>query len=371
MINQFRLQNFKCFADQTLLMKSLTLLTGINGTGKSSVLQALVLLRQSFQQGLLPLKGLALNGDLAHIGTARDALYENAEEDIIGFSLALDNAKQNRWLFNYDQEADVLESTHLDSTSLEIYEANLFGDDFHYLQAERLGPRRFFETSDFLVRQQRQLGVSGEYTAHFLAAFGREDIQLELARADANSLNLIDQVEAWLGEVSPNTRVTLTSNPDTDTVNLQYSFLMGSQRSRNHRATNVGFGITYTLPILTAVLSAFPGALILIENPEAHLHPRGQAMMGELLARAAASGIQIIVETHSDHVLNGVRVAVHDGRLEPDNVQLHYFQRREEDGFAEVISPSMDRDGRIDRWPDGFFDEWDKSLEALLAPRED
>jgi predicted ATPase len=197
-------------------------------------------------------------------------------------------------------------------------------------------------------------------------------------REDASSASLLDQVEAWLSEISPGAKVVLAPNPNTDTVSLQYSFLKKAQqsedvrlRSNNYRATNVGFGITYILPILVAVLSSSPGTLILVENPEAHLHPRGQAMMGELLARAAACGIQIIVETHSDHVLNGIRVAVHDGKLSPDDVQLHYFQRREDDGFAEVISPNINRDGRIDRWPDGFFDEWDKSLEALLTPREE
>lgn len=89
MIARLSLRNFKCFSDQSLQFKPLTLLTGLNGTGKSSVLQALLLLRQSYQQGLLAEKGLALNGDLAHIGTARDALFEGAEEDIIGFRLTL------------------------------------------------------------------------------------------------------------------------------------------------------------------------------------------------------------------------------------------------------------------------------------------
>jgi predicted ATPase len=368
MISKIHLKNFKCFADQTLQFKALTLLTGLNGMGKSSVLQALLLLRQSHQQGLLPERGLALNGDLVHIGTAKDALFEGAEKDIIGFSLALESGHKKEWFFNYDQEADVLGLTSPASEADGIYQSSLFGNAFHYLQAERLGPRRFFETSDFLVRQQRQLGVSGEYTAHFLAIFGREDIQPGLARNDASSLNLIDQIEAWLAEVSPGTRIVLTSNAATDTVSLQYSFLMGPQRSKDYRATNVGFGITYILTVLVAVLSSSPGTLLLLENPEAHLHPRGQAMMGELLARAAACGAQILVETHSDHVLNGVRVAVHDGKLKPDDAQLHYFQRRVQDGLAEVISPTMDRNGRIDRWPDGFFDEWDKSLEALLEP---
>jgi predicted ATPase len=118
------------------------------------------------------------------------------------------------------------------------------------------------------------------------------------------------------------------------------------------------------------VLASPPGTLILIENPEAHLHPKGQAKMGELLALAASCGVQVVIETHSDHVLNGIRLAVHGGKLDPKDVQLHYFQRQEKQGqaFTEVVSPRIDRNGRIDKWPDGFFDEWDKSLDALLEP---
>lgn len=77
-----------------------------------------------------------------------------------------------------------------------------------------------------------------------------------------------------------------------------------------------------------------------------------------------------MIETHSDHVLNGIRLAVHGGKLAPHDVQLHYFERKKKDEqiYIEVVSPRIDRNGRIDRWPDGFFDEWDKSLEVLLEP---
>ena len=384
MLRTLRLQNYKCFEDQQIEFKTLTLLSGLNGTGKSSVIQSLLLLRQSYQQQLLRETGLALNGELVHIGTAKDALFESAKEDVIGFELSSGDRRfrKKTWRFNYDRTADVLALAPEDAGSDFIYTSSLFDPgainemrDFHYLQAERLGPRRFFETSDFLVRQQRQLGSAGEYTAQFLEIFGKKLIVSDiLGHPEAVSLALEDQVEAWLGEISPGTRITLTSNSDTDTINLQFSFVVKNQESRTrettnaYRATNVGFGITYVLPILVAVLSSTPGSLLLIENPEAHLHPRGQARMGELLALAAACGIQIILETHSDHVLNGIRLAVHSGKVPAEEVQLHFFQRSMQNGQSVVVSPHIDKNGRIDQWPDGFFDEWDKSLEALLMP---
>jgi len=328
MIHSLQLQNFKCFENQTITLRNLTLLSGLNGMGKSSVIQSLLLLRQSFQQGLLPDNGLALNGDLARVGTAKDALFENASDDYISFSLEWADIDRTTWRFMYDREADVLA---LDSPSVpsSTYLESLFSDNCHYLQAERVGPRTAFDMSDYLVRQHYQLGSRGEYTAYFLYVYGRQAIvHEELSHPQATSLDLQDQVEAWIGEVSPGTRIELTPNIGMDLMNLQFSFVAENQVSNKYRATNVGFGLTYTLPIIVAVLSAQTGSLVLIENPEAHLHPKGQAQMGTLLARAANCGVQIVVETHSDHVLNGIRLAVRRGELNPNRAQLHFFQRQ-------------------------------------------
>jgi predicted ATPase len=379
MITSLHLLNFKPFANQFLEFKKLTLFSGLNSTGKSSVMQSLLLLRQSYQQGLLPEKGLALNGDFVNVGTARDALFEGAKEDLIGFEIFWQNNNKATWRFKYDREVDVL---NIDSepVSSEVYKSNLFGNNFHYLQAERLGPRRFNEMSDYQVRQLGQLGIKGEYAAHFLAINGETvipnsslshpEVRLKTQRqkelSPAKSMDLIDQVEAWMGEISPGTRLKIDAKSDVDLMSFQYSY----GDSNPYRATNVGFGISYILPIIVAALASTPGTIILIENPEAHLHPKGQVKMGQLLALAASGGVQVVIETHSDHVLNGIRLAVHGGKIDPKDVQLHYFQRQNKEGQAvtEVISPKIDRNGRIDRWPDGFFDEWDNSLEILLEP---
>jgi predicted ATPase len=369
MMRSLRLLNFKPFANQFLEFRPLTLLSGLNSTGKSSVLQSLLLLRQSYQQGLLQSVGLALNGDLVRIGMAKDAFCERAQEDYITFEIAWKNDNKGIWNFNYDlekQEADVLNLTSKPTDS-EVYQSSLFSNNFHYLHAERIGPRPFNDISDYQVQRLGQLGSRGEYTAHFLLINEDKDIpNNQLSHPMAKSNDLRNQVEAWMREVSPGTRIKINPNTDMGLINLQYFY----GDSNPYRATNVGFGITYTLPIIVAALASPPGTLIILENPEAHLHPKGQSKMGELLALAASCGVQVVIETHSDHVLNGIRLAVHGGKLDPKDVQLHYFQRQEKEGqaFTEVVSPHIDRNGRIDQWPDGFFDEWDKSLEALLEP---
>jgi predicted ATPase len=375
MINSLYLMNFKPFENQLLEFRPLTLLSGLNSTGKSSILQSLLLLRQSYQQKLLSKTGLALNGDLVNIGTAQDALFEGAKEDLIGFDVVWQNDTKGMWRFNYDKELDVLNLTSQPVTE-EVYQASLFTNKFYYLQAERIGSRKYYDMSDFSVKE-KNIGIKGENTAFFLSLNEKQFIfNSKLSHPNVKteskgslpdqekSQDLIDQVEAWMGEISPGTRITISPKPDVDLISMQYSY----GDSKLYRATNVGFGISYTLPIIVAILASEPGTLILLENPEAHLHPKGQSKMGELLALAASCGVQIIVETHSDHVLNGIRLAVHDGKIKPEDVQLHYFERPEKEGMmvSKVTSPNIDKNGRIDQWPDGFFDEWRNILAKLI-----
>ena len=130
----------------------------------------------------------------------------------------------------------------------------------------------------------------------------------------------------------------------------------------------MGFGLSYVLPVLVVLLAAKKGALCLLENPEAHLHPRAQTKMAELAVRASLAGVQVIAETHSDHFLDGVRVAVHRGLIKPEMVAIHYFER--EDSKVTVQSPRINLDGRLSSWPEGFFDQYEQNLAALILPKK-
>jgi predicted ATPase len=127
-----------------------------------------------------------------------------------------------------------------------------------------------------------------------------------------------------------------------------------------------GFGLTQILPILVAILAARKDDVLLIENPEVHLHPHAQQSIGTLLALVASSGVQIVVETHSDHVLNGIRLAAKSGGISADNVAVHFFSPTQSDGKFTPLSPRLDGDGRLDAWPEGFFDQFDLALSELL-----
>ena len=373
MLEFLTLSNFKTFKHQGLQLRPLTLLAGLNGTGKSSALQSLLLLRQSYQQRLLAISegsGLVLNGELAQLGTGRDVLFDRAEEEEVGFALKM-NEHEARWRFAYDKQADVLRYMPECEVPQAIYASSLFTDNFHYLEAERVGPRTFFEKANFLVREHRQIGTRGQYAVHYLDQFGDTEVPEELHHPKGRSSTLLEQVIAWMGDISAGTLIQVKGYGEMDLVRLTFGFQRADTTGdvRYYRSTNVGFGLTYTLPVLVALLSSPGGALVLLENPEAHLHPRGQSQVGELIARAADVGVQVIVETHSDHILNGIRVAVKRGLANPDDVALHFFQRPANDSESsgiEVVSPHIDRDGRLDMWPEDFFDEYSKSLRNLL-----
>ena len=242
-----------------------------------------------------------------------------------------------------------------------------FGRRLVYVQAERVGPRKSYPLSEVLARRG-ELGGRGEYTWNYLNE--RQDVLLptdDPRRADATGRRLVDVVDHWLQDVSPGARLELESIPAADAVIAGFKFdRLGDVATRRHRATNVGFGLSYVLPVVLALLSE-PGTLCLIENPEAHLHPRGQTKLAELATRAAAAGVQVFAETHSDHFLDGVRLAIHDGLIAPSDTAIHYFER--DGGRAVVTSPTVDVDGRLDRWPTGFFDQHEENLARLLAPR--
>ncbi len=222
-----------------------------------------------------------------------------------------------------------------------------------YLSAERVGPREVYTLADPQIAPV--VGPAGEHTASVLHLGRDKDVLDELVLTGVPSTRL-RQVDARMRTFFPGCSVSVDRVPQTNFVTLG---LRTSEETDYHRPINVGFGITQVLPIVVAVLSASRNDILLIENPEVHLHPAGQAQIGQFLADAAMAGVQVIIETHSDHVLNGIRRAVKSGSLAPDQVAIHFFRSRSQDS-AQVISPQIDRTGNIDVWPDGFFDQFDK-----------
>lgn len=370
MLDYVGLQNFKAFDEVEIELGALTLLSGLNGSGKSTILQALGLLRQSFDGRFLLEGALALNGDLVELGTGRDVLYQQFETPQIAVALGQRVEGEEKvflWRADAITDADVLPCSEIPGPG-ELPLLDLFAHGFQFLRADRITPAVTFPKSQNAVRQQLFLGARGEFTAHFLLEFGEQITTSPIVRSadEPKAVSLIAQVNAWMQEFSPGVRVEPASVPMTDLVRLVFSYRgEGAAYGDVLRPTNVGFGLTHALPVVAACLAAKPGTLLIVENPEAQLHPRGQSTIGRLLALTAANGVQVIVETHSDHVLNGIRLAVKDGLLAPGRTRLHFFSRQP--GKASTYeTPVVGSDGRLSYWPAGFFDQWERSLDRLL-----
>lgn len=386
MIKEIRLKNFKAFKDEFVDLAPLSLLAGMNGIGKSSVIQTLLLLRQSFRVGSLQNnKGLTLRGEYLDLGKGKDIQNINAKKDEIEINLKWIRAEQ-RFRFGFIPNAEILPFLEplgeMDGTRDIVpvtglkrifgYEDfALFNKKFQYLSADRHPPKAFFPASTTMVESENALGIRGEYTAHYLSINQRESIPIpEMIDPDGKSDTLLDQLTVWLSRFSPGIRVSSRLYNELDIASVNYQFETSDDLTPEFSPVNVGFGMTYVLPVVTAVLAAEKGSLLIIENPEAHLHPQGQAVLGKLFAKAAACGIQIIVETHSDHILNAVCVAVKKKIIKPQDLSILYFERDWDapEHVTTVVRPQVDENGRLDRHPEGFFDEYDKQMDELLEP---
>ena len=376
MLSMLELRHFKCFELLKLPLGNLTLLSGTNASGKSSVLQSLTLLHQTMRDHEWSDR-LVLNGDVAQVGTVYDIVDQDSARD--RFEMGVSNGDVScHWTFVGDRR-DM--SAKLDQIAIDDATAPALSTlrwllpldaadtllslaesirNLTYITAERDGPREVYPIMDEFRIQS--VGSRGEYAVSVLFR-GRDDrIADELILPGAPP-TLSRQLEARLDTFFPGCRLEVGQVTGANAATLGIRI---SEKTGFLRPIHCGFGITQVLPIIVAVLCArAPGdttnQLLLIENPEVHLHPAGQAQMGGFLADAAQSGVQIIVETHSDHVLNGVRRAVKSGRVSADDVAIHFFRDR----FlheSQVLSPTLDHSGNIDVWPEGFFDQFDKDL---------
>lgn len=368
MISSVRIANFKCFEEETFPFQRLTFLSGLNGMGKSTVIQSLLLLRQSFEQRILPETGLALNGDLVSIGTSQDALCDFSDEDTLSIDVDFEANESLALQVRHDINADVMKRIS-PTPSDASFDSPLFSNDFQFVSSERTGPRTSYDMSEFAVRDRRSVGTRGEFTAHFLAKYGKLPIpNKQLTAAEADSENLVDQVNHWLGFISPGVRLQLEEHPNMDIVDVRFAYNRRHDVSNAFRSTNVGFGLSHTLPIIVATLAARPGSLLLFENPESNLHPQGQAKLGMLFSLAAQQGTQIAVESHSDHLLNGIRVSIKKRELSHEALSIMFFDRDYSDSHhkAVVRFPTVDENGKLTESPAGFFDEYEKQLFELL-----
>lgn len=379
MITSLELRNFKCYRDAQIGFAPLTVFAGMNAVGKSTAMQALAFLRQSYFARRNDETTVPVNGPLISFGQTDDLFYAHAPTNAAetGLDVKVKFAEEERLVsFSGRRCSDADHAPDADqAVAMERFEGAradeaLFSENFAYLCADRVGPQTGFRAPTTMEATFNPFGNRGEFCVWHLAnqKLSRLKVPGLLVENDgAVADTLIQQVSAWMGKTGRPLRVSADMNARQRSAWLSFSFLEGDEGyGMDYSPANVGFGLTYSLPVFVALLSLPRGGLALIENPEAHLHPRGQTAMGEFVAQVAANGIQVVVETHSDHVLNGIRLAVKNKIVSGNDVRLNFVAKGDDERNVELVSPRILPSGTIDIWPEGFFDEYENAVANLI-----
>ena len=393
--------NYKCLDKQSFEFGQINLFSGYNGRGKSSVIQAILMLAQSIDKtNANSLEKLHLNGPLVNMGDFDEILTDISTEDkwTLGINLIIDSITDHSISFGYslsdDFKVGVMSECVIDdddyfdvagmavgsdstdggrskslTKQLPLYINQLLArNNVHFVSAGRRGPVKFEEKLE--IPDNYCVGTDGSTTINTMASYkDLVDVKMNVAQSDKMQHSLLDSVTMWIDFIMNGGAISVkgaTTNKDilnqTKSSVLSLGFNMNNS-SRSFNSYNVGFGYSYILSIVVTALIARPGNIVIVENPEAHLHPAAQLNLSYLLARLAGNGVQVFIETHSEHVVNGLRLAV----LKPEyaitssDVRMYFF-----DSDYSIKSLFIEPNGRVKNWPARFFDQYPTELAEIL-----
>lgn len=349
---EFSIKGFKCFFEQTIALNKLTLLTGANASGKSSVIQAFLILKAASESSnahsLINLADSRLAFDF---GNADTLINNEINDDKVSIAL------NNEFAVNFDgSHQQKTRALSVDIDNLDRLRA-FFSKGLTYFTAERQGPRfEYALTSD----SENSCGCRGENTGNVMSDNWNTKISGDRLLFPSEEKALFNiALDDWVNFIFPGVSVRVQP---AGTQNYQIII-----RERYHNlstnSTNIGFGISYALPILVGSLLANEGSWLVIENPEAHLHAKAQSNIGFFLGIMAAAGLRVVIETHSEHLVNGARkAAIVSGRLHSDDVNIYFFKGKSE---SELIS--VDKKGNLSDFPVDFFDQSRQDMLEIIS----
>ena len=372
MVSEIRLKNFKAFEDETRFPLGLvTILYGKNGRGKSSLIQSILLLSQTFRK-LGNLNTLLLNDELVALGSVKDIKNRNTGSSPFEIGIHLDKSvrcyftdypEKSTWaklvdlrwggesIFSEKGDSDGSDSSDetvsgTQSTIPELQEMN----NVYYLTAERQGPRNYADRVDIIA--SNRLGIRGEYLINVLESEKRE---------------MITEVQGVLSTVLSGATIDVPRVDDSSIIEM---FLDSFDNGGHYRPVNVGFGYSFVLPVILQIMFAKKGDIIIIENPEAHLHPWAESeLMKYIVSQAQARQFQVILESHSDHIVNGLRIAVKKGIISHKAaIILHFGRIEDKEGKSNPMVEQIEIDpyGNLSAYPEDFLDEWTKEMLDLV-----
>lgn len=426
-IESLEIEGYKSLGQRKVIdLKALTLIAGVNSSGKSSIMQPLLLLKQTVDAPYDP-GPLQLDGPNVSVTSVEQVLSKtlSATARARGFSLGLSTSNaQTRVRFNKDatgnlrvaeysgyflpgQESPISIREGMPQAQLrKLFDPLLKAADLPGLFKGRnskltvmrdrftLSPAMEYESGRTTARIPLNFSMPGDMSdiasriIHLPALRGNPLRTYRTASVDVRYPGRFDTYTAGIISYWQNNKRTeklQQLRKDVEELGLtwkiearqiedtQVELLVGRlPQARQGGArdlvniADVGFGVSQTLPVVVALLAAIPGQLVYLEQPEIHLHPRAQLKFAQLVRRAVERGVRVVIETHSSIFLRAVQTIVAQDALDPDEVAMHWFTRDRSSGETQITTADLQEDGSFGDWPEDFDDVYMASESAYL-----
>lgn len=345
MISEININNFKCFKDQHFSLSNFNLLTGTNSGGKSSLIQALLLISQNQTS-----KTCILNGSSIKLGEFGEIKNFDISQDN-NIKLEIENDDGEKILIEINRDLKFINNKK--DFNL-ILDENVF-----YLSAGRYGSSDTYEDSQDNIK----FGKFGEYAISYL--YQHKDVEVpDNFIFDKNTERTLDyQVNYWLNKILGE-QISVTKIDKTSKLVATYS----NTPNKFTRNSNTGSGISYLISILIltlgcSLINGYQNFTILLENPEIHLHPKAQSELAEFLM-FISKNYQLIIETHSDHIFNAYRIALKNENISLDNSKVYFFKYSNNRSVVNRIE--FTKHGKILTKEQGLFDQFDIDLFKMV-----
>lgn len=312
--------------------RGLNLIVGTNSSGKSTFLQSILLEAQNSAEQW------GLNGPLVELGDFNEAhnYSSNRDEPIrietwttkeepFFVEFKQDISEKNGYHINMANDEDIYPHLDVDLLDEQYSSPVTYGIGVHYLSSRRTGVQ-----DTYMKNRNRSddFGINGEFSIAYLQE--HEDDVLELAmlndRANCGD-SLSGQVNYWLSRILGKTTMKTRSLAKTNFVQILYNNNPQNVNQEDFfcRPINIGSGVSYLISILIECLASQKGDILIIENPELHLHPKAQSELCKFFYFISQTGRQLFIETHSDHIFNGVRAGIARGQFKQDDIAVNFF----------------------------------------------
>lgn len=448
MLRRIGLQNFKSWRELDIELAPITLLLGTNSSGKTAILQSLLMLKQTVASRDPSVK-LNFGGgprDDVDLGSYRDLVFSHDEGRQIGVNLTWDTTTQSvfrrRQVYELPRPGSAIMLEHSVSWR---WDNDVFVDHLGYsvsgnenfdcfIRLDRSGAGSYrVDHSDSLQTLYASIDVDGEsitedyspdtvpeppsncYHLPLNVRFGEinagdRSYEPQFARAFEKLTGKVrylgplrqypQRYYAWTGErkeevVEPDGSdsfaVLASSERDETSVQKDVAKWLSKLElveafevkptDRNKRfyevavkidgiesaLVDVGFGVSQVLPVVTLLFSVPRGSIVLLEQPELHLHPNAQSLLADLLLHVAEEReLQLVIESHSEHILRRLQVRIAEGGSEfanPQNVRMYFCEPGKHGSTLSEVE--LDRFGQIANWPDKFLGDISGDLHTM------